>query len=119
MADMEKKEKGGVLGVITGIGSMIYKLRGIILSIPVVIAAITLAIENLSRLPKTVGINLLATGEYQWLVARNVAVMGPLALTALCLVMVFCSRRVVFPWLISVFSLAIPVVIWITNVFPA
>jgi len=48
-----------------------------------------------------------------------VAVMGPLALTALCLVMVFCSKRVVYPWLISIFSLVIPIVIWITNVFPA
>jgi len=119
MADMEKKNKGSVWGVLSGIGSVVFKLRGILLSIPVVIAAVMLAIKNISRLPETVGINLLETGEYQWMVARNVAVMGPLALTALCLVMVFCSKRVVYPWLISIFSLVIPIVIWITNVFPA
>ena len=119
MADMEKKNKGGALGTLSGIGKVIYKLRGILLAVPVVIAAIMLAIKNLGRLPETVGSNLLETGEYQWMVARNVAVVGPLALTALCLVMVFCSKRVVYPWLISIFSLVIPIVIWITNVFPA
>ena len=119
MADMEKKNKGNVLSVLSGIGSVLYKLRGILVSIPVIIAAVMLAIKNTNRLPESVGINLLETGEYQWMVARNVAVLGPLALTALCLVMVFCSKRVVYPWLISIFSLVIPVVIWITNVFPA
>lgn len=108
-----------VLSTFGGIGSMIYKLRSILLSIPVVIAAVVLAMRNSRLLPETVGINLLESGEYQWLVARNVAVLGPLAITALCLLMVFCSRRVVYPWLISIFSLAIPFLLWITNVFPA
>ncbi len=105
--------------VVGGIGSMLYKLRSIFLSIPVVIAAVVLAIRNTQLLPETVGINLLESGEYQWMVARNIAVLGPLAITALCLLMVFCSRRVVYPWLISIFSLAVPVLIWVTNVFPA
>lgn len=115
----EKSNGSKVLAVFGGIGSMIYKLRSILLSIPVVIAAVVLAIRNARLLPETVGINLLESGEYQWLVARNVAVLGPLAVTALCLLMMFCSRRVVYPWLISIFSLAIPFLIWITNVFPA
>lgn len=97
----------------------VYKLRSLWLSIPVVIVSITLAVQNMARLPETVGINLLASGEYQFMVSRNVAVMGPLAVTALCLLMMFCSRKVVFPWLISVFSLVLPFLVWITNVFSA
>ena len=122
MADSTEKnnDQGGTFwDVIAGIGSMLYKLRSIFLSIPVIVAAVVLAMRNARLLPATVGINLLASGEYQWMVARNIAVLGPMAITALCLLMVFCSRRVVYPWLISVFSLAIPLVIWVTNVFPA
>ena len=118
MAD-KNRQGGGFFSVLAGIGSMLYKLRSIFLSIPVALVAVMLAVRNMRLLPETVGINLLATGEYQWMVARNIAVLGPMAVTALCLLMVFCSRRVVYPWLISIFSLAIPLVIWVTNVFPA
>lgn len=107
---------GYVLGVIW---KWIYNLRSIILAVPVVIVAIRLAIQNANRLPETVGIYIQASGEYQWLVARNVAVLGPLAITAACLFLMFCSRKVVFPWLISMFTLVLPFVIYFTNVFPA
>lgn len=105
--------------VLLVIWKWIYNLRSIILAVPVVIAAIRLAMQNLGRLPETVGIFILSTGEYQWLVNRGIAVMGPLAVTAGCLFLMFCSRRVVYPWLISIFSLALPILIYITNVFPA
>lgn len=118
MADKEK-EKNATGGALAGIGKVICKLRGILLSIPVLLAAIVLAVENSKRLPETVGINLLANGEYQWMVAREAAVRWPILFTALCLVMVLCSKKVVYPLLISVFSLVIPILIWVTNVFPA
>ena len=105
--------------VLSVIGKWIYNLRSILLSIPVVILAVKIAMEGMKRLPETVGIWLLSNGEYQWEVARNLAVMGPLAVTAACLLMMFCSRRVVYPWLISLFSLVLPILIYITNVFPA
>ena len=38
---------------------------------------------------------------------------------AACLLLMFLSRRVVYPWLVSIFSLALPLLIYITNVFPA
>lgn len=119
MSEKNHRQLGKFFRVLAGIGRVLYKLRSIFLSIPVVLAAVSLAIRNMSLLPESVGINLLANGEYQWMVAKSIAVMGPLAVTALCLLMVFCSRRVVYPWLISVFSLAIPLIIWVTNVFPA
>ena len=101
------------------IGSWAYKLRSVLLSLPVLVAAIVMAVQNMARLPATVGINLLANGEYQFMVAKIVAVLGPLGVTAVCLLLMFCSRKVVYPWLISVFSLILPWFIWITNVFPA
>lgn len=118
----EPKEQtafGKTVHVIGAIGSWVYKLRSILLAIPVVIAAVWLALQNMARLPEQVGINLLASGEYQQMVSRSIAVLGPVAVTAVCLLMMFCSRRVVYPWLISVFSLVLPWLIYITNVFPA
>lgn len=100
------------------VGSLIYKLRSVLLSIPVAVAAIALAIKNNSRLPAEVGLNMQASGEYAQFVSKNLAVMGPLAITAVCLLMMFCSRRVVYPWLISLFSLILPIFIWFTNVYP-
>ncbi len=99
--------------------SWVYKLRSVILAIPVAVAAVVLAIRNLAVLPAEVGINLLANGEYAFTVGKLVAVMGPLAVTALSLLLVFCSRRTLYPWLISVFTLVLPLLLWITNVFPA
>ena len=114
---MEVFEKIGY--VLLVIWKWLYNLRSILLAVPVVIATIRLAILNMNRLPDSVGIMILSSGDYQWMVARNVAVLGPMAITAVCLLMMFCSKRVVYPWLISIFSLAIPLLIWVTNVFPA
>lgn len=105
--------------VLLVIWKWIYNLRSILLAVPVVIVAIRLAILNMSRLSDKVGILILSSGEYQWMVDKGIAVMGPLAVTAACLLLMFLSRRVVYPWLISVFSLALPLLIYITNVFPA
>lgn len=101
------------------IGVWIYRLRSVLLAIPVALAAIKLAQQNMERLPEMVGINLQASGEYAYLIPRDVAVMGPLAVTAVCLLLMFCSRRVVYPWLISIFTLVLPLLIWVTNIFPA
>ena len=105
--------------VLKSIAKWIYRLRGFFMAIPVVLAALYLASQNMARLPDEVGINLLANGQYEYLVSRGLAVMGPLVITGVCLVMMFLSRRPVFPWLISLFSLVLPVLIYITNVFPA
>ena len=99
-------------------GQWIYKLRSVILAIPVVIAAISLAIDNAARLPMFVGINLQANGEYAMMIERNVAVMVPLLITVGSLLMMFLSRKVLYPWLVSVFSLVVPILLWITNIFP-
>ena len=105
--------------VLKSIAKWIYRLRGFFMAIPVVLAALYLATNIMARLPDEVGINLLANGQYEYLISRGLAVMGPLVITGVCLVMMFLSRRTVFPWLISIFSLVLPWLIYITNVFPA
>lgn len=94
-----------------------YRLRSVILAIPVAAGAVILALINQVKLPAQVGINLQANGEYAQMVGKGVAVLGPLAVTAVCLLMMFCSRKVLYPWLISLFSLALPLVILLTNAF--
>lgn len=105
--------------VLASIGKWIYRLRGFFMAIPVALAALYLATQNMARLPEEVGINLLANGQYEYLISRGLAVMAPLVVTGVCLVMMFLSRRTIYPWIISIFSLILPWFIWITNVFPA
>ena len=105
------------MAVLKVIGKWIYRLRGLLMAIPV--AALYLAVQNMARLPEEVGINLLANGQYEYLVSRGLAVLVPLVVTGVCLVMMFLSRRTIYPWIISIFSLVLPWLIWITNVFPA
>jgi len=95
-----------------------YKLRSVILAAPVAVGAVILAIHNQAKLPDAVGINIQANGEYAQMLSKSVAVLGPLAVTAVCLLMVFCSKKVLYPWLISLFSLVLPLLIYITNIFP-
>ena len=108
-----------VWNVLYQIGLWGYRLRSILMAIPVVIWALQLARVNYELLPDLVGIGLQSNGSFYYLVAKEVAVYGPLALTALCLLMVCLSRKTIYPWIISVFSLALPLIILLINVFPA
>jgi len=101
--------------VITLTGKWIYFLRSIFLAIPVAVLALGLAMRNMRLLPESVGINILQTGEYQWMITRNLAVFGPLVVTGVCLLLTLCSRKMLYPWLISIFTLALPLLIWVTN----
>lgn len=104
--------------VIASICKWIFRLRGFFMAIPVALAALYLAAQNMARLPEEVGINLLANGEYEYLIGRGLAVMAPLVVTGVCLLMMWLSRRTIYPWIISIFSLVLPYLIWISNVFP-
>ena len=114
-----KKVIDAVVNFFKIIGSYVFRMRKAIMAIPVVLAALHLARYNASNLPEQVGLNLQTTGEYAYMISRNAAVLGPLAVTALCLVLMFLSRRTVYPWIISIFSLVLPVLILVTNIFPA
>lgn len=110
-----REDKRGFGYVMKEIGRWIYKLRSVLLAIPVAVAAIVLAVRNAAQLPEQVGIHLLSTGEFEMMVSRNVAVLVPLVVTVFCLLLMFCSRKVLYPWLISIFSLVLPFVLLLTN----
>ena len=92
-----------------------YKLRSLLLAIPVFVCAGALAIRNARLLPDMVGVNILANGDYQWYISRGTAVLIPFAVTAVCLALMLISKKILYPWLISLFSLALPLVVWLTN----
>lgn len=92
-----------------------YKLRSLVLSIPVFVCAGALAIRNARQLPDLVGVNMLASGEYQWYISRGAAVLIPFAVTTVCLLLMLISKKILYPWLISLFSLVLPLVVWLTN----
>ena len=104
--------------VINTIGKWLFRLRKIVLAAPVVYFALQLAAMNKASLPEQVGINLQANGEFAFTVARGFAVMGPLALTFACLLLMFCSRKAMYPWAISVFTLTLPLVLLLSNLYP-
>ena len=86
---------------------------------PVVYYAIKLARYNSVNLPKVVGINLQANGAFAQTITRQLAVMGPLGVTAACLLLMFLSRKAMYPWAISIFSLALPLLLLLSNRYPA
>ena len=105
--------------VINLIGVWLFRLRKPVMAAPVVYYAMKMAKYNTADLPETVGINLQSTGEFSQTISRNMAVMGPLALTRACLLLMFCSRQASYSWAISIFTLALPLLILFTNVYPA
>ena len=105
--------------VVTVLFRCVFKLRKIIMAVPVIWYALKLAGENAERLPEAVGLNLQTSGEFAVMVTRNYAVYGPLGVTLFCLLLMFCSRKALYPWAISVFTLALPLLILFSNLYPA
>ena len=104
-----------VIGVIV---MVIYRLRAVFLAAPVVYYSLKLAAYNLQHLPERVGIGLQSTGEFAYMVSRELAIFGPLVLTGCCLVMMVCSRRTIYPWAVSIFTLVMPLLILVSNLYP-
>ena len=121
LTGMEKVKSavGKVNRVINLIGLWLFRLRKFVMAAPVVYYALKLAAYNRQHLPEQVGINLQATGEFAQYISRNLAVTGPLALTAGCLVLMFCSRKAMYSWAISIFTLALPLLLLLSNAYPA
>ncbi len=86
--------------VINLIGMWLFHLRKFVMAAPVVYYALKLASYNNTHLPEQVGLNLQATGEFAQYISRNMAVMGPLALTGACLLLMICSRKAKNSWAI-------------------
>lgn len=104
--------------VLSVIGRVIFRLRKVFMAIPVVYYALKLASYNAANLPEMVGLNIQSNGTYAETISRAMAVNGPLVLTGACLALMFLSRKTVYPWVISIFSLIVPIVLLITNIYP-
>lgn len=104
---------------INAVGLWLFRLRKFVMAAPVIYYALKLASYNREHLPEDVGINLQSSGEFATFISRNMAVMGPLALTIACLLLMFCSRKAMYPWAISIFTLALPLLILVSNAYPA
>ena len=105
--------------LISFLGNVLFRLRKLVLAVPVVYWALKLALYNREHLPEQVGINIQSSGAFTHVIARDLAVMGPLGLTVACLLLMFCSRKAMYPWAISVFTLVLPLLILLTNLYPA
>lgn len=105
--------------LIAFIGAVLFRLRKVVMAVPVVYAALRLAFYNRANLPEQVGINLQSSGEFAQMISRDIAVMGPLGLTIACLFLMFCSRKAMYPWAISIFTLVLPLLILFSNLYPA
>ena len=101
--------------VVSVIYRCIYRLRKFILAAPVVYYALKFAGQNMERLPEMVGFNIQSNGEFAAMVSREYAVYGPVGVTFFCLLLMFCSRKVLYPWIISIFTLVLPFLIYYTN----
>ncbi len=97
-------------------GTWIWRMRKFVFAIPIVWLAIYFAQLNYSLLPELVGINLQNNGLYTHYIPKDTAVYGPLAVTAVCLLTMMLSRRTLYPWLISLFSMVLPALILLTNI---
>lgn len=113
-----KKTSSIVSDKIVSAWNYVAKFKKVFLAVPVGVMAVILALQNLFKLPVIVGLDLQYNGEFGIQIIREVAVLGPMAITAICLLLMFVSRRTLTPWLVSVFSLALPLLILLINTFP-
>ena len=94
------------------------KFKKMILAIPVAAVSLGLAMLNLVKLPALVGLGLQADGGYSIQIIREAAVLAPMLVTAVCLLLMFISKRTLTPWMVSLISLLLPLMILLTNTFP-
>lgn len=95
-------------------GKWTYKLRAVVLALPIVVISVILAVSNMATLPAAVAIGLpnVVNGIIVFqevMVSKILAVFVPLLVTSFCLLMMFLSKRISFPFLVSLFSLLLPI----------
>ena len=96
----------------------LFMRRKVIMALPVCYLLLKLREYCSENLPAQVGLILQESGEFSMLMPRDTVLDGCTLLTAGCLLMMFLSRKTLYPWLISLFSLALPLVFLLVNSFP-
>lgn len=108
----------GIGGIFHAIGSCVYKLRKFLMSLPVLWGLVYLTLKNSRELPAQVGVGLQPSGEFALTISKEFALIGPVAVTVGCLLMMFASKKTLQPWVVSIFTLTLPILIWVINIFP-
>ena len=116
---MEKPETNAFQKGFGAVIMFLYHARKLVMAVPVAICAFYLAYQNSIRLPTEVGIFLQNNGNFLRMTDRGTAVVFPLLVTLGCLVLMMFSRKAMYTWAISIFSLALPLLILFSNTFPA
>lgn len=131
MSNFSKKAAvtGGASGFLAGwnrfetiLGKIImvcYHMRKIVMAVPVVLAALQLAAYNTTHLPDKVGLFLQNNGTFTQMIDKGLAVTGPVILTGACLFLMLFSRKAMYAWFISIFTLALPILLLVSNIYPA
>lgn len=97
----------------------IAKFKKIFLALPVLIVALIMAFVNLFTLPDMVGFMLQGDGSFAFEIVREIAVLVPLVITLVGLLLLFISKRTMTPWMVSMCTLLLPLLLYFTNVFPS
>ena len=128
--DVTKKVFSVIGNVFRVIWKILFGIRGILISAPVAAAAIYIASWAQEHLPEAVEItHVMIDKEAEGaifglfvmtteMLARDVVIVSSLALTALCLICTIFSKRTLYPWLISVLTLCLPIVMYYLNTYP-
>lgn len=116
---MEKPETNAFKKGFGAVIMFLYHARKLVMAAPVAIYAFYLAYQNSIRLPTEVGIFLQNNGNFLRMIDRGTAVVFPLLVTLGCLVLMMFSRKAMYTWAISIFSLALPILLWVSNAYPA
>lgn len=121
----------------------IFWFRSVILGAPLAVAAVVLAAQNMARLPDEVPytkllfysehkqkfLPFLFTSEAESVlfgflamipdtISKAQAVFMPLTMTAVCIVLMILSKRMLYPFLIGLLTLVLPFVIYWFIEFP-
>lgn len=110
-----RKKMEPVDKVMAAIGKVLYHLRKVFLAVPVVYLAMRVFVYAKEKLPQEVGILLQENGGYRYILDKAQALNLCLAVTGGCLLMMFLSRKIMYPWIISLFSLILPVFLVFSN----
>ena len=115
-SDQPKKEK------LRAAAKVVYKFRSLFMAIPVVACSINLALVSAAKLPSKLMLSIPAVQERELVLKlvemdKTTAIFVPVLITAVCLLLMFCSRRQLFPWLISIFSLILPGTLIVAGMF--
>lgn len=106
------------MAILRTVGRVLFRLRKVFMAIPVIYLAMKLGAYNMEHLPEMVGLNIQSNGSYAEMISRTAAVNGCLGVTYGCLALMFLSRKTVYPWIISFFSLILPIFLLLTNQYP-